>query len=78
MSAFKSWRDTDDKVTNSRLELLQEVPYPRGGMIDRAGRSLHQIAGVVMILIGVAMMTGQLSALSCWVLDGFSALGRIG
>jgi|Cruoilmetagenom7_1024161.scaffolds.fasta_scaffold03824_9 cytochrome c-type biogenesis protein len=47
-------------------------------MIDRAGRSLHQIAGVVMILIGVAMMTGQLSALSCWVLDGFSALGRIG
>jgi len=39
--------------------------------IGRIGRRLHQIAGVVMILMGVAMMTGQLSALSYWMLDTF-------
>lgn len=46
--------------------------------IGRIGRRLHQIAGVVMILMGIAMMTGQLSALSYWMLDVFPALGRIG
>ena len=46
--------------------------------IGRIGRRLHQIAGVVMILMGVAMMTGQLSALSYWMLDAFPVLGRIG
>lgn len=46
--------------------------------IGRVGRRLHQIAGVVMILMGVAMMTGQLSALSYWMLDAFPVLGRIG
>ncbi|HIC65000.1 MAG: cytochrome c biogenesis CcdA family protein [Paracoccus sp. (in: a-proteobacteria)] len=44
----------------------------------RLGRRLHQIAGVVMIVMGVAMMTGQLSALSYWMLDAFPVLGRIG
>ncbi|AKO99830.1 MULTISPECIES: cytochrome c biogenesis CcdA family protein [Alphaproteobacteria] len=46
--------------------------------IGRFGRRLHQIAGVVMILMGLAMMTGQLSALSYWMLDAFPILGRIG
>ena len=46
--------------------------------IGRVGRRLHQAAGVVMILMGVAMMTGRLSALSYWMLDTFPALGRIG
>ena len=46
--------------------------------IGRVGRRLHQIAGVVMILMGLAMMTGQLSALSYWMLDAFPILGRIG
>jgi len=31
-----------------------------------------------MIVMGVAMMTGQLSALSYWMLDAFPVLGRIG
>lgn len=39
---------------------------------------LHQIAGLVMIAMGIAIMTGQLSALSYWLLDAFPALGRIG
>ncbi|MDP3958987.1 MAG: cytochrome c biogenesis protein CcdA [Pseudorhodobacter sp.] len=44
----------------------------------RLGRRLHQGAGVVMIVMGVAMITGQLSAMSYWLLDAFPALGRIG
>jgi len=44
----------------------------------RVGRRLHQGAGVVMILMGLAMITGQLSALSYWLLDAFPVLGRIG
>lgn len=46
--------------------------------IRRLGRRLHQGAGLVMIVMGVAMMTGQLSALSYWLLDAFPILGRIG
>jgi cytochrome c-type biogenesis protein len=46
--------------------------------LGRIGRRLHQGAGAVMILMGIAMMTGHLSALSYWLLDAFPALGRIG
>ena len=46
--------------------------------LGRIGRRLHQGAGAVMILMGIAMMTGQLSALSYWLLDVFPVLGRIG
>lgn len=46
--------------------------------IGRLGRRLHQATGGVMILMGLAMMTGRLSALSYWLLDAFPALGRIG
>lgn len=31
-----------------------------------------------MILMGVAMITGQLTALSYWLLEAFPALGKIG
>jgi len=46
--------------------------------IGRVGRRLHQAAGAVMILMGLAMMTGRLSALSYWLLDAFPILARIG
>lgn len=46
--------------------------------IGQIGRRLHQVAGLVMVAMGTAMMTGQLSALSYWLLDAFPALGRIG
>lgn len=46
--------------------------------IGQIGRRLHQVAGLVMVAMGIAMMTGQLSALSYWLLDAFPALGRIG
>ena len=46
--------------------------------IRRLGQRLHQAAGAIMILMGVAMMTGRLSALSYWLLDAFPVLGQIG
>ena len=41
-------------------------------------RPLMLLAGVVMVLMGVAMMTGKLTAFSYWLLEQFPALGRIG
>ena len=46
--------------------------------VGRLGRRLHQGAGAVMILMGIAMIAGQLSALSYWLLDVFPMLGKIG
>jgi cytochrome c-type biogenesis protein len=46
--------------------------------IGRAGRILQLIAGAVMIVMGAAMVTGQLSAFSYWLLDTFPLLARIG
>jgi cytochrome c-type biogenesis protein len=44
----------------------------------RVGCRLHQAASAVMVVMGLAMMTGQLTALSYWLLDVFPVLGRIG
>jgi cytochrome c-type biogenesis protein len=46
--------------------------------LRRAGRSLQLIAGVALVLFGVAMVSGKLSALSYWLLDKVPLLGRIG
>lgn len=43
-----------------------------------AGRWLQGTAGVLMIVMGVAMITGQLSRFGFWLLDTFPAFGRIG
>lgn len=42
------------------------------------GRRLQVAAGIVLIVMGVAMMTGRLSAFAFWMLETFPALGRIG
>jgi cytochrome c-type biogenesis protein len=44
----------------------------------RAGRWLQWAAGAVLVLMGVAMMTGRLSAFSFWLLNTFPVFGRIG
>jgi cytochrome c-type biogenesis protein len=44
----------------------------------RIGRGLRLTAGSVMIVMGVAMMTGQLSAFSYWLLETFPSLASIG
>lgn len=41
-------------------------------------RWVHRVAGAVLVLMGLAMITGRLSAFSYWLLDAFPALGRIG
>jgi hypothetical protein len=47
--------------------------------IRRVGRPLQLAAGGIMVLImGIAMITGQLSAFSFWLLDTVPALGSIG
>jgi cytochrome c-type biogenesis protein len=44
----------------------------------RVGRFLQLAAGIVLVLMGIAMMTGQLSAFSYWLLDTFPVLTSIG
>jgi cytochrome c-type biogenesis protein len=46
--------------------------------IGRVGRGLGVVAGSVMILMGGAMLTGQLSVFSYWLLDTFPLLATIG
>ena len=46
--------------------------------IGRAGQVLRVIAGALMVLMGIAMITGQLTAFSYWLLDAFPALALIG
>lgn len=44
----------------------------------RAGRVLQIGAGIVMIVMGVAIMTGHLTLFSIWLLENFPLLGQIG
>jgi cytochrome c-type biogenesis protein len=46
--------------------------------IGRAGRFLQIGAGGVMVLMGVAMVTGQLTAFSYWLLETFPVFQTIG
>lgn len=50
----------------------------RIGRLRRAGRVLQVLAGSVMVLMGVAMITGHLTDLAIFFLETFRALGRIG
>ena len=47
-------------------------------VLGRVGRSLQLAAGAMVALMGVAMMTGQLTRLSYWLLEAFPVFGRIG
>lgn len=67
--------NNDDRLPSTLIG--RPIPeFARG--IGRWGRRLHQAAGGVMILMGLAMMTGRLSALAYWLLDTFPVLARIG
>ena len=48
------------------------------GRLRRFGAGLQVVGGLVMVAIGVAMITGRMTALSLWLLETFPALGRIG
>ncbi len=44
----------------------------------RAGRWLQIAAGAILVLMGIAMITGQLSVFAYWLLKTFPVLGTIG
>ena len=44
----------------------------------RVGAALQRAAGGVMALMGLALMTGELSRVAVWLLETFPVLGRIG
>ena len=50
----------------------------RANALRRIGRPLQIGAGIVMIMMGIAMVTGYLTAFSYWLLKTFPALGAIG
>jgi cytochrome c-type biogenesis protein len=58
--------------------LLLERAAPGLRRLRHAGRYLQIGAGVVMVGIGAAIMTNQLTVFSYWLLDTFPALARIG
>jgi cytochrome c-type biogenesis protein len=47
-------------------------------VMRRFGRPLQILAGLVMVVMGIAMMTGYLSAFSYWLLEIFPGLATIG
>lgn len=46
--------------------------------LRHVGRRLQLVAGAIMVLMGVAMVTGQLTTFGFWLLNTFPVLGRIG
>jgi cytochrome c-type biogenesis protein len=46
--------------------------------LGRIGRSLQVAAGVIMIIMGVAMITGYLSVFAVWLLNTFPIFATIG
>lgn len=60
------------------VALFTDAITARLKLIGRAGRMFYKVAGGVMVLMGVAIMTGQLSAFAYWLLGTFPILGTIG
>jgi cytochrome c-type biogenesis protein len=46
--------------------------------LGRIGRSLQVAAGVIMIIVGIAMITGYLSVFAVWLLNAFPIFATIG
>lgn len=44
----------------------------------RLGRWLQKVTGLIMVLMGIAIITGKLTAFSYWLLSTFPFLGQIG
>lgn len=58
--------------------LFTDALTQRLKMVGRVGRMLQIAAGAAMVLMGVAMITGQMSVMAYWLLDMFPALAKIG
>lgn len=46
--------------------------------LGSAGRRLQQMAGGLLILMGILMVTGQLEVIAYWLIETFPALAQIG
>jgi len=65
------------------LPFILAALFMRGFMarmtaMRRTGRVLKIVAGGTMVVMGIAMITGQLSSFAIWLLQTFPALGQIG
>jgi cytochrome c-type biogenesis protein len=89
VAASSSSRGTDGMVLLAVYSLGLGVPFILSalflsGFVTRmarlrvAGRVLRNVAGGVMIAMGIAMMTGHLTDIAFWFLETFPALDRIG
>jgi len=58
--------------------MFTDVLARRLKTVGRFGRLLQILAGGAMVLMGLAMITGQMSVMAYWLLDMFPALARIG
>ena len=58
--------------------LLTERILRRAARLGRLAYWLQRIAGGAMVVMDLAIMTGQLTAFSYWLLETFPALGKIG
>jgi cytochrome c-type biogenesis protein len=50
----------------------------RNREVKRIGRVLYFIAGVIMIVTGIAIISGHLSMFAIWLLQTFPVLGKVG
>lgn len=48
------------------------------GRLRGVGAALQIGGGLVLVALGIAMLTGRLTAFSRWLLDVFPALGTVG
>lgn len=46
--------------------------------LGRAGRNLQRVAGLLLVVMGLLMVTGRLERIAYWLLEAFPALGSIG
>ena len=46
--------------------------------LGRTGRNLQRLAGGLLVVMGLLMVTGRLEVIAFWLLETFPALGRIG
>jgi cytochrome c-type biogenesis protein len=58
--------------------LFKEALTRRIRTVGRLGRTMQLLSGGVMVSMGVAMITGELTSFSYWLLDTFPVLSRIG
>jgi len=60
------------------VALFTDTLFARLKAFGGLGRVLRMLAGVALIVMGIAMMTGYLSAFAFWLLETFPILSSIG